>query len=297
VPSIKGILPALVTPFDRNNKINRPVLRTLVQHLIESGVHGLFVLGSQGEFWALSHDEKKVVLETVLDEAAGRVPVYAGTGAVSTREVIELTKMAEAVGADAISVITPFFLSPTQEELYNHYREIAASARLPVLVYTNPGRTGVNLSPEVVARLSKIDNIVGIKDSSGDLTLTGEYISRADSDFAVLAGRDTLILATLLYGGRGAVAATANVAPKLAVEIYEAFMEGDLDRAKRAQEQLNPVRLAFGLGSFPAVIKEALELMGLPVGPARLPVGPMEESQREILKGILGELGYLGTFR
>ena len=142
MPSIRGILPALVTPFDRNNNVNRPVLRTLVSHLVESGVHGLFVLGSQGEFWALTYDEKKMVLETVLDEAAGQVPVFAGTGAVSTKEVIELTKMAEAAGVDAISVITPFFLSPTQEELYNHYREIAASTKLPVLIYESRSDRG-----------------------------------------------------------------------------------------------------------------------------------------------------------
>ena len=226
MPNIRGIIPAVVTPFDKHDNVDTGVLRNLVDYLVDSGVHGLFVLGSQGEFWALDYDEKKTILETVMDEVNGRIPVYAGTGGISTREVLKLTAMAESVGVDAVSILTPFFLSLTDEELYNHYKKIASSTELPVILYTNPDRTGANLSPRLLARLSRIDNIVGIKDSSGDLSLTTEYIRQTDEDFSVLAGRDTLILATLLYGGKGSIAATANVVPKTAVDIYEAFIAG-----------------------------------------------------------------------
>jgi 4-hydroxy-tetrahydrodipicolinate synthase len=161
-----------------------------------------------------------------------------------------------------------------------------------MLLYNNPGRTGgVNLSPELIARLAEVDNIVGIKDSSGDLTLTMEYIRRTDSEFAVLSGRDTLILAGLLHGTKGAIAATANVVPALVVEIYEAFEAGDMARARGAQERLAPLRVAFGLGSFPVVVKEALELIGIPAGPCRGPVGALPSEKRDELRQVLRGMG------
>jgi len=291
----KGIIPAMVTPFNKKGEVNETVLRKLVDYLIEGGVHGLFPVGSQGEFYALEKEEKKKVVEIVLDQAKGKVPVYAGTGAITTKEAITLTKMAENIGVDAVSVITPFFISPTQDELYEHYLAIAKSTHLPVLLYNNPGRTGVNLSADLVARLSKVDNIVGIKDSSGDLTLTSEYIRKTDDDFSVLAGRDTLIYGTLLYGGKGAIAATANVAPKLVVEIYEAYVKGDIKKARETQAKLAPLRLAFRLGSFPVVVKDALKLIGMDVGPARGPIKSLNENKKRELKEILQRMGLLET--
>jgi len=289
----KGIIPAMVTPFDKEGKINEAVLRRLVNFLIEAGVHGLFPVGSQGEFYALDREEKKKVMEIVVDEANKKVPVYAGTGAITTKESIYLTRMAEDIGVDAVSVITPFFISPDQNELYEHYLAIARSTNLPVLLYNNPGRTGVNLSADLVARLSEIDNIVGIKDSSGDMTLTSEYIRRTDDSFSVLSGRDTLIFGTLLHGGKGSIAATANVVPKLVVEIYEAYMRGDIERARQAQTELVPLRLAFNLGSFPVVIKDALKLIGIDAGSTRAPVKSLDEDKKEKLKKVLQQMGLL----
>jgi len=289
----RGIIPAMVTPFDDNDRVNEKVLRRLVRYLIEGGVHGLFPIGSQGEFYALDKEEKKKIIETVVDEVNGKVPVYAGTGAITTKEAITLTQIAEKAGADAVSVITPFFISPSQEELYEYYLSIAKSTNLPVLLYNNPGRTGVNLSAELVERLSKIDNIVGIKDSSGNLTLTTEYIRTTPDNFSVLCGRDTLIFATLLSGGKGSIAATANVVPKLVVEIYEAFVNGDIEKARKAQFKLAPLRLAFNLGSFPIVVKEALNLIGINVGSARAPIKSLSEDKKETLKSVLKELGLL----
>jgi len=287
-----GIIPAMATPFTADGELNEEALRQLTRHLIQGGVHGLFATGSQGEFWALTPQEKQRVWEIVLEEAEGRVPVYAGTGAVTTREVIELNRRAEAAGVDAVSIITPFFVRPTEAELEAHYRSIAEATSLPILLYNNPGRTGgVNVSAGLVARLAEVEDIVGIKDSSGDLTLTTEYIRLTPGDFAVLSGRDTLIFAGLVHGTRGAIAATANVVPALVVEIYEAFRAGEIERARRAQERLAPLRLAFGLGSFPVVVKEALELMGIAVGPCRGPVSPLSPEKRAELRQVLLGLG------
>jgi 4-hydroxy-tetrahydrodipicolinate synthase len=289
---IYGIIPAMVTPFDDKEELNEEALRRLVNHLIDGGVHGLFPTGSQGEFYALTPQEKVRVWEIVVDEAEGRVPVYAGTGAATTREVIALNRMAEEAGVDAVSVLTPFFISPTQDELYDHYTAIADATSLPVLLYNNPGRTGnLNLSADLIARLAKHPNIAGIKDSSGDLTLTIEYIRRTDEDFTVLLGRDTLIYAGLLHGAKGSITATANVLPSVVVEIYDAFVEGDLARAYVAQQRLAPLRLAFGLGTFPVVVKEALAMVGIPAGPARAPVGAMTSDQREELRRVVQAMG------
>ena len=285
-----GIIPALVTPLTADDQINTAALRKLTRYTIDGGVHGVFATGSQGEFWAFSADEKRQVWEAVVDETNHRVPVYAGTAAVTTREAVALTRLAEQVGVDAVSVLTPFFVNPSEDELYEHFRAIAAATRLPVLLYTNPDRTMVKLSTGLVARLAKIENIVGIKDSSGDLTLTGDYIRAVPADFSVLMGRDTLIYAALLSGAKGSIAATANVVPSLVVSIYECFKQGDLAGSKQAQEALAPLRMAFTWGTFPVVIKEALDLIGLEGGPTRAPVGPTSPVQRERLKNLLKEL-------
>lgn len=285
---IKGIIPAMVTPFDQVEALNEEALRQLVNYLIEGGVHGLFPIGSQGEFYALTAEEKGRVWEIVVEEAAGRAPVYAGTTAVTTREVIALNKVAERAGVDAVSVMTPFFITPNQEELYQHYTTIADATRLPVILYSNPGRSGgLNLSVDVVARLAEHPNIVAIKDSSGDFSLTAAYIRCTGDDFTVLLGRDTLIYAGLLHGAKGAIAATANVVPALVMEIYQAFVEEDFRRALEAQNRLAPLRQAFGLGTFPVVVKEALTLIGINAGPARSPVGPLTAERREKLKNVL----------
>jgi 4-hydroxy-tetrahydrodipicolinate synthase len=206
-----------------------------------------------------------------------------------------LTQLAQKAGVDAVSILTPFFVSPNEDELYDHYRAVAEATDLPVLLYSNPGRTGVNLSPDLLARLSEIENVVGIKDSSGDLQLTAAYIRATPPEFAVLMGRDSLILAGLLYGAQGAIAATANVVPALVARIYDRFKAGDLDAAKQAQDILMPLRLAFSWGTFPVVVKEALNLMGLEAGPVRGPAGPMTQEKRTQLLTVLRDLGIVSV--
>jgi len=292
---VKGIIPAMVTPLDQNERVDESGIRELVNYLIDSGVHGIFVCGSQGESYALAENEKRKVIEISVDEANGRVPVYAGTGAVTTEATIQLSRHAIDAGADAVTIVTPYFIKPSQDELYAHYKRIAESVDIPILIYNNPGRTHVNLEAETVRKLAEIDNIVGIKDSSGDLTLTAQYIMECPDEFAVLAGRDSLILATLLYGGKGAVAATANVAPRLVVGIYESFIKGEIDKARELQFKLLKLRLTFTLGTFPVVMKEAMTLIGKPSGPAKSPVAPLPEDKKAKLKLLLEELSLLSS--
>ena len=289
----KGIIPPMITPLDKNENIDKKAIGRVVNYLIKGGVHGLFPLGSTGEWYGLDFNQKREILETVIEENNKRLPVYAGTGAITTKETIHLTKLATEIKADALSVITPVFISPNDQELFNHYQAVASNTDLPILLYNNPGRTGINLSVDLVVKLSKIENIVGIKDSSGDMTQGVEYIRRTDDNFAVLAGRDTLIYGFLSYGGKGAIAATANIAPQIVVKIYEEYQKGNYQEALKAQFQLAPLRMAFSLGSFPVVIKESLNLLGFEVGSTLKPVEPLTCESREQLKKVLEEIKVL----
>ncbi len=291
----KGIIPAVITPLGAEGRFNEPALRKLIDYLVEGGVHGLFVVGSTGEFYGLTPEEKRRIFEVTMDQTRGRVPVYAGTNGITTRESIALTRIAEECGVDAVSVLTPMYIAPDQGQLVKHYTAIAASTPLPVILYNNPPRTGVSLAPATVARLAEIPNIVGIKDSSGDLTVTAEYIrlTRGRGGFSVLVGRDTLILGALAYGATGAIASCANVAPRICADIYNKFVAGDMKGALDAQFNLAPLRIAFTIGTFPVVIKESLELLGIEAGPCMDPVGPMTVEERERLRRVLIEMGLL----
>jgi len=291
---IRGIVVPLVTPFNADESLNEAALRQIVEYLVSAGVHGLFPSGSQGELYALDKDEKKRTMDVVLEQNNGRAFVMPSTGAITTRESVELTRYAERAGADAVSVITPYFVKPTQDELVAHFCRIAESVSIPVLGYNNPDRTGVNLTPESVARIvAACPTFRGIKDSSGDLSNTMRYIALCPPDFATFMGRDTLIYAGLTYGCVGAVAATANVAPELVVGIYNAYQAGDLALALERQRQLEPLRQAFGLGSFPVVVKDAMEMLGLPAGPCRAPIRSLQDPAREKLIAILKQMGKL----
>ena len=286
---IRGIIPPMVTPFDEDERVDEKALKKMTDYLIKSGVHGVFPLGSTGEGYAVNFEQKKKIIETVLETTDKRVLVYAGTGAITTKESVELTVMATKLGVDALSVITPYFITPNQEELYEHYKEIAAHTHLPIILYNNPGRTGVDLSIDLIVRLSNIDNIVGIKDSSGDMTKAAEII-RQTNNFSVLAGRDTLIYGFLSYGAKGSVPATANIVPKLVVSIYELFQKGDLEGSLKAQFRLAPLRMAFSLGSFPSIMKEGLRIKGIDVGNTIKPIKPLTTEAREKLKKIILEI-------
>jgi 4-hydroxy-tetrahydrodipicolinate synthase len=291
---IQGIIPPVATPMQANEDLDLPRLKWFLDHLIASGVHGIFVLGTNSEFYALDEREKQEVVATAVAHVNKRVPVYAGTGAETTREVVRLTKMAEREGADGVSVITPYFISPTQQEIYDHYRRVAEHTSLPVILYNNPGTCGgVKIDVETVARLATVPNVLAVKDSSGDLQNTVEFIRVVPERFAVLMGRDTLIFPALVMGARGSVPATGNVAPALLAEIYNAFQRGDLAASKAAQQRLNPLRLALGLCTAPGGVKAALQMLGTPIGPCRSPVAGLSPEKLPKMRAALEAAGLL----
>lgn len=285
---IRGIIPPVATPMQDNEDLDLPRLRSFIDHLLAAGVHGIFVLGTNSEFYAMDDDEKQRVIATAVDHVRGRAPVFAGTGAESTREAIRLTKMAEREGVQGVSVITPYFVLPSQTEIADHYRRIADNTSLPIMLYNNPATCGgVKIDVETVARLAEIPNIRGIKDSSGDLTNTNEMIRAVPRNFSVLMGRDTLIYPALIFGAKGAVPATGNIAPHLLVEIYEAFQRGDHASSLAAQLKLNPVRMSLTLGTAPGGVKAALQLLGTSIGPSRRPVAPLSPDKLEKMRAAL----------
>lgn len=288
----RGVIPPIITPLTDDGEVNYEVLRQMVNHLIEQGVHGLFPLGTTGEFYAFDDDTYRKILETVKDETRGRVPVYGGANHITTRGVIRLVKICEEVGVDAVSVLTPMFVSQTQEELYDYFATIAASTTLPIILYNNKPKTNVTIEPATVAKLAEIENIVAVKDSTGDMTNAAEYIrlTRDNPNFSVLMGRDTLIHAALCYGATGAIASCANVAPRIAADIYDKYMEGDLKGSLEAQFTLAPLRIACGMGTFPAVIKEGLVQEGFAVGKCLAPISELKPEEKEKLHKVLEDM-------
>jgi len=285
---VKGIITAMVTPFDDNQEINSQATKQLVNKLINAGVDGIFILGTNGEFHLLTDEEKIKFAELVINEVNKRVPVYVGTGGNSTREVIELSKKMEALGADALSVITPYFLVPSQKELINHYKAIAESVKIPILLYNIPKNTGINIEADTVRELAKVKNIAGIKDSSGKIENIASYIEAAiGEDFCVLSGSDSLILKALQIGATGAIAATSNLLTEIDVSIYQNFLKGNIEAAEKAQKDIDVLRAALKLGTTPSILKKAVELSGIPVGPARLPVTEPNAETVEKIKEML----------
>jgi 4-hydroxy-tetrahydrodipicolinate synthase len=292
---LQGIIPPIVTPMTADQEVDLPGMRKLIDYLLGHKVHGIFVLGTTGEFYALDEREKQAIIADSLAHVAGRSPLYAGTGAETTREVIRLTKMAEKEGVAGVSVITPYFIKPNQTELADHFRRIAESTSLPVVLYNNPATCGgLSIDPETVAKLAEIPNIIGIKDSSGDLQNTIEIIRQTPRDkFSVLNGRDTLIFSSLQMGAQGAIPASCNIAPDLCVGIYESFVKGDLSAAQGFQSRLHGVRMAMALGTGNSAVKEAMALLGRSAGPMRSPILPFGDAQKAKLKAILEKAGLL----
>jgi 4-hydroxy-tetrahydrodipicolinate synthase len=292
--NLKGIITPVVTVFDSEENIDEKGYRKIIEYLIAHGVHGIFSCGGQGEGYSLTAGEKQRLLDICLETAAGRVPVLQGTGSITTRGAIEMTLAAKKAGADAAVVSTPYYISPSQEELYQHYKAILEAVDIPLYIYNNPWRTHLNILPETVARLCVIsENMKGIKDSSGDLGMTLGYKRLCGEKFEVFIGRDQLIYAGLLTGLDGAVAATSNAAIDIVVGIYNEFTAGNLEASRIFQEKLVPLREFFSAGTFPVVVKESLTLQGLPAGPCRRPVGPLSDAKRAELKGILKTMGLL----
>ena len=284
---IKGIIVPILTPVDQDENVDEARLRRQVDFVIDHGVHGILAFGSNGEFYMFQPEEMERALRIILDQTAHRVPVFFGMGLVNTKSCIILAKMAEQAGADGISVLQPMFLKPTEDELYAHFKAIAnAVPDLPMLLYNNPGRVGYTMSGNLVERLAReVDNIVGIKDSSGDMTQTEEFIRRTqDIDFKVFGGKDTLIYATLAHGGVGAVCTTANYMPDLVVSVYNAYLKGNPRQALEYQFKLNPIRLSMDKTSFPVATKDMANMLHMDVGiPIRPSLPTAEDSPAYVL--------------
>lgn len=287
---IRGIIPPILTPMNEDESINVTALREQVNRQIENGVHALFCFGTNGEGYILNKKEKQLILETVLEETNGRVPVYAGTGCISTKETIEQSKMAMDAGADVLSIITPSFAMASQNELYEHYKVVAQAVDMPIVLYNIPARTGNALTPATVGKLSDIPNIIGAKDSSGNFTNILGYISETEKkDFSVLSGNDQLILWTLKAGGTGGIAGCANVYPHTMASIYNCYMEGDWEKAKQYQDSIASFRACFKYGNPNTVVKTAVSLLGYNVGKCRAPFNQLPEEGIEALKKVLKE--------
>ena len=289
---IKGVIVPILTPIDANERIDEMKLREQVDYVIDGGVLGILAFGSNGEFYAIEEDEMERGLKIIVDQAAGRVPVYMGIGAISTNKCCRLAKMGVACGAVGISVLQPMFLKPTEKELYEHFKTIAESVpETPMLLYNNPGRVNYTLSASLVERLAtEVENIVGMKDTSGDITQTAEFIRRTRHvGFRVFGGKDTLLYASMCHGAVGGVCTAANFMPELIVAVYDKYMEGDLEGSLEAQFKLNPVRLSMDPASFPVAAKDMANLRGREIGlPYRpnlaTPEGPVLDNIKKEMK-------------
>ena len=285
-PLFRGVLPALITPF-RNGAVDEDAFVALVERQIAGGVHGLVPVGTTGETATLSHDEHRRVVELCVATAAGRVPVVAGAGSNSTAEAIELVRHAKTVGADGALVVTPYYNRPSQEGLYAHYRAINDAVQLPVLIYNVPARTSVDISNETLARLSKLPNMVGIKDATGDMTRASVQRLWCGEDWVMLSGNDDSALGYMAHGGHGAISVTCNVAPDLCARFYDDALAGRLSDALEGQDRLIRLHKALFSDASPSPTKFAMAHLGLCAEDARLPIAPCSEASRiEVLAAM-----------
>jgi 4-hydroxy-tetrahydrodipicolinate synthase len=286
----RGSMTALITPF-RDGAIDEEAFRAHIEDQIENGTAGLVPCGTTGESATLSYEEHNRVIELTIEAVAGRVPVIAGSGSNSTSETIMLTEHARGAGATAALLISPYYNKPTQEGLYLHYRAVAEAVDIPMILYNVPGRTALNMSPAIVARLSEIDNIVGIKEATGDLAQISEVIERSEDGFCVLSGDDATTMPIMAIGGHGAISVTSNVAPKDMAEMCAAMLSGDLASARRLHYKLLPLHRAMFLETNPIPVKTALALMGRVADEFRLPLCALSTDNRKTLRAALISYG------
>jgi len=288
----KGVMPALVTPF-RDGKVDEAAFVALAERAIAGGVHGLVPVGTTGETATLSHDEHRRVVELCVATARGRVPVIAGAGSNSTEEAIELVAHAKAVGADAALVVTPYYVRPSQEGHYLHYKAINDAVELPVFIYNVPGRTGTDISNETLARLAELPNIIGVKDATGDLARASQQRIICGPEWVMLSGDDPTALGYMAHGGHGVISVTANVAPDACAAFMNACLQGAWETALYWQDRLIRLHKGLFLDNSPAPTKFALAQLGLCAEDARLPIAPCNEAARPLIIEYMHEAGVL----
>ncbi|HNY72103.1 MAG TPA: 4-hydroxy-tetrahydrodipicolinate synthase [Syntrophales bacterium] len=288
----KGAIVAIVTPF-KNGRVDEEKLRELIEFQIENGTDGIVPCGTTGESPTLSHEEHDRVIEITVDAVKKRVPVIAGTGSNSTAEALRLTEHAREVGADGALMVCPYYNRPTQEGLYQHYKTVAEKVKIPIIVYNIPGRTGVNLLPETMARLAKVPGIVGTKEASGSLKQMHEVIQLCGPDFAVLSGDDFFTYPLLCLGGHGIISVISNIVPKDMAALVDAFAAGDLQKAKNLHYRMAPLVDSLFIETNPTPVKAALAMMGKIEYEVRLPLAKMSEANYEKLRKIMINYGLL----
>jgi 4-hydroxy-tetrahydrodipicolinate synthase len=291
----KGIIPAVLTPFNNKGEFDEEAQRENLRFLIENGVHGLMVNGSTGEAENLSREERRKNVELAVEEAGGKIPVIAGTGVPSTKVTIDLSKDAKDAGADAVMIVTPFYLIPNEEGLIKHYKTIAEKVDIPIVLYNIPQHTKVNLDSILIEKLcNEVSTIVGLKDSYGNLSQFADTIARVGDKISVLTGCDDLILPSLILGAPGAIIALANIAPKMVVELFEYVQKGEINKAKEIYFKLLPIARAIGSEyNFPAPVKEAVNLLGRKAGPPRSPITQLSTKEKEEIKKALKHAGLI----
>lgn len=289
---LKGSIVAIVTPF-KNGKVDEKSLGDLIEWHIKEGTHGIVPCGTTGESATLDYEEHYRVIQFTIEVVNKRIPVIAGTGANSTDETIMITKRAEKDGADAALLVTPYYNKPTQEGLYRHYKKVAESTGLPLVLYNVPGRTGVNLLPQTVARLAEIKNIAGIKEATGDMKQVSELIRLCGDRITVISGDDFTTLPLLCLGGKGVISVTANIAPRDVADMCNAWFKGDINEARRLHYKLEPLNQAMFLETNPIPVKTALAMMGRIAEEFRLPLCEMSEVNKEKLRKVLKDYGLI----
>ncbi len=291
---LRGVYAALVTPFGANENIDEKAYETIINWTIGQGITGVFTVASTGESWALSVEEKVRLFRLTVEVARRRVPVIAGVGAPSTREAVFLAEAAQKAGVDYLCAAPPSFVRPNQDEMMSHFGTLSQASSVPLLLYNIPMLAGNVLgTPAVKALAERVPRVAGIKDSGGDLTVLNDLLIGRRPDFSVVTGIDTLVLPGLLAGSQGAILGSANVCPALSLEVLRLLDAGQWDEAWKAQNRLTRFWLAMGLGSFPAPVKAAMEMIGLPAGTPRGPVAPLDAERRSALKQELRAMGVL----
>lgn len=287
----KGSIVALITPFRKNGSVDHGLVRELVEWHIASGTSAIVPCATTGESPTLSHDEHDEVIATVVKAVNKRIPVLAGCGSNCTEESLRLIRHAESVGADGALVITPYYNKPTQEGLVAHYEELASATSMPLVIYNVPGRTGVNLKPATAARLAKIENIVGIKEASGDIDQASEIMNLCDLD--VLSGEDALNFPLMAIGAVGVISVVANVVPELTAQLAAAALRGDMEEGRRLHKLLFPLSRALFAETNPCPVKAAMAMLGKCENVLRLPLVPVRKETEDLLRAVLKTMGVL----
>jgi 4-hydroxy-tetrahydrodipicolinate synthase len=286
-----GVGTALITPFTRSGAVDEAAVRTLARRQIDFGVHFLVPCGTTGESPTLSMEEKRRVVELVVEEAQGRVPVLAGAGGYDTKEVIHTASEMQKAGATGLLSVTPYYNKPTQEGLYQHYKAIAESTPLPIVLYSVQGRTACNIEPGTVERLAAIENILGIKEASGNMTQMAEICRAVPDDFLVISGDDALTLPLMAIGGRGIISVASNEIPAEMSQLVEAAERGDFAQARAIHKRLLPLLLVNFVESSPGPVKFAMSAIGLCNEVYRLPMVPIKDASKQKILGVMRELG------